>query len=112
VTGEGEGDDEVIKVDLDKVPADVEKLVVYVAIYEADSRSQHFGMIDNAFIRIVNQANLQEVARYNLGERVSDDTGMIFGELYREQGEWKFKAIGQGDSNGLTAIAQSYGVEL
>jgi tellurium resistance protein TerD len=112
VTGAGEGDDEVIKVELDKVPADIQKLVVYVTIYEAESRSQHFGMVDNAFIRIVNQTNLQEVTRYNLAERVGEDTGMIFGEVYRQDGEWQFEAIGRGDKKGLLAIAQIYGVDI
>jgi len=112
VTGEGEGDDEVIKVALDNVPSDVQKLVVYVAIYEAESRNQHFGQIDNAFIRVVNQTDLREVARYNLNEEVSEDTGMLFGEIYRQNDEWKFKALGQGDRKGLTAIAQSYGVDV
>ena len=112
VTGEGEGDDEVIKVALDKVPLDVQKLVVYVAIYEAESRNQHFGQIDNAFIRVVNQTDLREVARYDLNEKVSEDTGMLFGEIYRQNDEWKFKALGQGDIKGLTAIAKSYGVDV
>ncbi|WP_158773693.1 TerD family protein [Cobetia sp. L2A1] len=110
LTGEGDGDDEVIIVDLEKVPADVEKLAVTVTIHEAESRGQNFGGIENAFARIVNLESSQEVVRYDLSEDYSVENSMIFCEVYRNNGEWKFKAIGQGFSNGLAGLASKYGL--
>ncbi|MFE3932591.1 TerD family protein, partial [Streptomyces goshikiensis] len=95
-TGEGEGDDEAIKVNLAGVPADVAKIVFPVSIYEAESRQQSFGQVRNAYIRVVNQADNTELARYDLSEDASTETAMVFGELYRNGAEWKFRAIGQG----------------
>lgn len=95
LTGEGDGDDEQIMVDLNKIPDDVSKLVFIVNIYDANKRNQHFGMIENAFIRIVNLSNNQEICRYNLSENYDNMTGMIVGEIYRYKEEWKFNAIGQ-----------------
>ncbi|MGW1888913.1 TerD family protein [Streptomyces sp. NPDC002004] len=112
VTGEGEGDDEAIKVNLAGVPADVEKIVFPVSIYDAESRQQSFGQVRNAFIRVVNQANNQEIARYDLSEDASTETAMVFGELYRNGAEWKFRAIGQGYASGLRGIAQDFGVNV
>ena len=112
LTGEGEGDDEVIKVNLATVPADVEKIVFPVSIYEADSRGQSFGQVRNAFIRIVNQADNVELARYDLSEDASTETAMVFGELYRNAAEWKFRAVGQGYASGLRGIAQDFGVNV
>ncbi|GAB7188157.1 TerD family protein [Kitasatospora sp. Ki12] len=112
LTGGGDGDDEQIKVDLDRVPADVAKVVFPVSIYDADARLQNFGQVRNAFIRIVNQANGQEVARYDLSEDASTETAMVFGELYRNGAEWKFRAIGQGYASGLRGIATDYGVNV
>ncbi|MER7583642.1 TerD family protein [Kitasatospora sp. NPDC096140] len=112
LTGGGDGDDEQIKVDLDRVPADVAKVVFPVSIYDADARLQNFGQVRNAFIRIVNQANGQEVARYDLTEDASTETAMVFGELYRNGAEWKFRAIGQGYASGLRGIATDYGVNV
>ena len=112
LTGEGEGDDEVVKVDLAAVPADVDKIVFPVSIYEADQRSQSFGQVRNAFIRIVNQAGGAEVARYDLTEDASTETAMVFGELYRNGAEWKFRAVGQGYASGLKGIAQDFGVNV
>jgi tellurium resistance protein TerD len=112
LTGEGEGDDEQIKVNLAGVPADVEKIVFPVSIYEAESRQQSFGQVRNAFIRVVNQADGAELARYDLSEDASTETAMIFGELYRNGAEWKFRAIGQGYASGLRGIAQDYGVNV
>jgi tellurium resistance protein TerD len=109
-TGAGEGDDEAIKVDLKKVPADVMRLTVSVTIHEADVRRQNFGMVSNAFIRIVNLADDREIARYDLSEDASVETAMIFGEVYRYGGEWKFKAIGQGYKGGLGPLARNFGV--
>ncbi|MFE3825570.1 TerD family protein [Streptomyces sp. NPDC059092] len=112
LTGEGEGDDEAIKVNLATVPADVEKIVFPVSIYEAESRQQSFGQVRNAFIRVVNQADNNELARYDLSEDASTETAMVFGELYRNGAEWKFRAIGQGYASGLRGIAQDFGVNV
>ncbi|TVM06652.1 MAG: TerD family protein, partial [Halomonas sp.] len=95
-TGEGEGDDEAIEVNLDGVPADIQRLVVTVTIHEADSRKQNFGMVQNAFIRVVNNDTGNEVVRYDLSEDYSTETALEFGEVYRHNGEWKFRAVGQG----------------
>ena len=112
LTGEGEGDDEAIKVNLAGVPAEVDKIVVTVSIYDAEARQQSFGQVRNAFIRVVNQADDRELARYDLSEDASTETAMIFGELYRNQNEWKFRAVGQGYSTGLRGIAQDFGVNV
>ncbi|MGW0363320.1 TerD family protein [Streptomyces sp. NPDC002990] len=111
-TGEGEGDDEAIKVNLSGVPADVAKIVFPVSIYEAESRQQSFGQVRNAYIRVVNQADNAELARYDLSEDASTETAMVFGELYRNGAEWKFRAIGQGYASGLRGIAQDFGVNV
>ena len=112
LTGEGEGDDEVIKVNLAGVPADVEKIVFPVSIYDAEVRSQNFGQVMNAYIRIVDGATSTELARYDLTEDYSTETAMIFGELYRNGPEWKFRAVGQGYASGLAGIARDYGVNV
>ena len=95
-TGEGEGDDEQLKVDLAKIPANIEKVAFTVTIYEAEKRKQNFGQVSNAFIRIVDEANNQELVRYDLGEDFSVETAVVVGEIYRHNGEWKFNAIGSG----------------
>ncbi|KAB2972521.1 MULTISPECIES: TerD family protein [unclassified Streptomyces] len=112
LTGEGEGDDESILVDLSKVPAQCDKIVFPVSIHMADERGQAFGQVSNAFIRVVNQADGQELARYDLSEDASTETAMIFGEVYRYQGEWKFRAVGQGYASGLRGIAMDFGVNV
>jgi tellurium resistance protein TerD len=112
LTGGGDGDDEQIKVDLAAVPANVTKVVFPVSIYDADARLQNFGQVRNAFIRIVNQADGTEVARYDLCEDASSETAMVFGELYRNGADWKFRAIGQGYASGLRGIATDYGVNV
>jgi tellurium resistance protein TerD len=112
LTGEGDGDDETIKVDLTAVPADVAKIVFPVSVYEGQARKQGFGQVRNAFIRIVNQAGGAEIARYDLTEEASTETAMLFGELYRNGAEWKFRAVGQGYSSGLAGIAQDFGVNV
>ncbi|GAA4062914.1 MULTISPECIES: TerD family protein [Actinomadura] len=112
LTGEGEGDDEQIKVNLATVPAEVDKIVFPVSIYEADGRQQNFGQVRNAFIRVVNQADNNEIARYDLSEDASTETAMVFGELYRHGSEWKFRAVGQGYASGLAGIASDYGVRV
>lgn len=111
-TGEGDGDDEQIKINLAGVPAEVQKVVFPVSIYDADSRSQNFGQVRNAFIRIVNQAGGTEIARYDLSEDASTETAMVFGEVYRSGAEWKFRAVGQGWASGLAGIARDYGVSV
>ena len=111
-TGEGDGDDEVIKVDLSKVPADVSKVVFCAVIYNGQARNQNFGQVANAYIRIVNTQGGAEVARYDLSEDSSTETAMIFGELYKNNGEWKFRAVGQGFAGGLGPLAASYGVAV
>ncbi|TSB31344.1 TerD family protein [Streptomyces benahoarensis] len=112
LTGEGEGDDESILVDLTGVPDRVDKIVFPVSIHEADLRGQSFGQVSNAFIRIVNQADGSELARYDLSEDASAETAMIFGEVYRYHGEWKFRAVGQGYASGLRGIALDFGVNV
>ena len=111
-TGEGDGDDEIIKVDLSKVPADVSKVVFCAVIYDGQARNQNFGQVANAYIRIVNTQGGAEVARYDLSEDSSTETAMIFGELYKNNGEWKFRAVGQGFAGGLGPLAASYGVAV
>ena len=111
-TGEGEGDDESVKVNLANVPANVSRLVVTVTIHDAQARQQSFGQVGGAFMRVVNSADNSEIARFDLSEDYSTETAMIFGEIYRHSGEWKFKAIGQGYSGGLAAMCQQYGVNI
>lgn len=112
LTGEGEGDDECVKVELGKVPADVDKVVFGVTIHEAEQRRQNFGQVSKAYIRIVNEENGSEIARYDLSEDASVETAMIFGEIYRSGSDWKFKAVGQGFAGGLGPLAASFGVSV
>jgi tellurium resistance protein TerD len=111
-SGQGEGDDESLKIDLAKVPADVAKVAFIVTIHEADTRRQSFGQVGGAFIRVVNEAGGQEIARYDLSEDASTETAMIFGELYRHGTEWKFRAVGQGYAGGLYAMCKQFGVNV
>jgi tellurium resistance protein TerD len=111
-TGGGDGDDEQLKVDVTKIPADVQKVAFTVTIHEAESRRQNFGQVANAFIRVENDQDGRELTRYDLGEDASTETALIFGELYRHNGEWKFKAIGQGFKGGLGPLARSFGVNV
>jgi tellurium resistance protein TerD len=112
LTGAGVGDDENIRVDLHKVPADVEKVIVAVVIHEAAKRNQNFGQVSNAYIRVVNDSDAQEIARYDLSEDASMEAAMIFGEIYRNNSDWKFRAVGQGFAGGLAPLAASYGVTV
>ena len=112
LTGSGEGDDEEIKIDLTKVPANVEKIDFTVTIHEADTRKQNFGQVSNAFIRIVDETNGKELVRYDLGEDFSVETALVVGEIYRHNGEWKFNAIGSGFSGGLAALCRNFGVNV
>ena len=111
-TGTGEGDDEVIIVKLDKVPADISKIVIAVTIHEAEARRQNFGQVHNAAIRLLNMDTNNEVTRFDLSEDASIETAMIFGEIYRHNGEWKFKAVGQGYAGGLKALAIQHGIHI
>ena len=111
-TGSGDGDDEAVKVQLPNVPADIAKLAFAVTIHDADARRQNFGMVSNAYMRVVNEDTGVEVARFDLTEDASTETAMIFGELYRHNGEWKFKAVGQGYAGGLAAMARNFGVDV
>jgi tellurium resistance protein TerD len=112
LTGAGSGDDEVVAVTLDGLPADITRLSFAVTIHEADTRRQNFGMVSNAYIRVVNADGGTEIARYDLSEDASTETAMIFGDLYRNNNEWKFKAIGQGFAGGLGPLARSFGVNV
>jgi tellurium resistance protein TerD len=109
-TGQGEGDDERIAIDLARVPPEIERIVFSVTIHEADVRRQNFGQVARAFIRCLNAEGEREIARYDLSEDGSTETAMIFGELYRYGGQWKFRAVGQGYNGGLGPLARSFGV--
>ncbi|TWI63557.1 tellurium resistance protein TerD [Pseudoduganella lurida] len=111
-TGEGEGDDEFVKIDLSKVPADVDRISVAVTIHDAEARRQNFGQVSKAFVRCINGATNQEIARYDLSEDGSTEAAMVFGEVYRNGTDWKFRAVGQGYQGGLAALASSYGVSV
>ena len=111
-TGAGEGDDEQIKVNFATIPPNADKVVFPVSIYDAVNRGQSFGQVRNAYIRVVNRADGSELARYDLSEDASTETAMVFGELYRYNAEWKFRAIGQGYASGLHGIAQDFGVNV
>jgi len=112
LTGAGDGDDEQIKVDLSKVPSNITKIAFAVTIYDAEARHQNFGQVSNAFVRIFNEVNGEELLRYDLGEDFSIETAAVFGELYKNGAEWKFNAIGSGYQGGLAALCNNYGVEV
>ena len=112
LTGEGEGDDEQIRLDLAKIPENIERIAFTVTIYDAETRGQNFGQVSNAFVRIYNEANGEELLRYDLAEDFSIETAVVFGELYKNNGEWKFNAIGSGYQGGLAALCANYGVEV
>lgn len=109
-TGDGDGDDESLKVNLDALPVDVAKIVFVVTIHDAATRSQNFGQVSGAFIRLVNEYSGKEIARFDLSEDASTETAMLFAELYRHNGEWKFKAVGQGYKGGLSSVCAEYGI--
>jgi tellurium resistance protein TerD len=111
-TGAGEGDDESLIVLLDKVPTEIQRIVFTVTIHDADARKQNFGQVSNAFIRLVNKDTNNEVARFDLSEDASIETAMVFGEIYKHGSEWKFKAVGQGYSGGLAALARQHGINI
>ena len=111
-TGDGDGDDESVKIDLSKVPAEIQKIAITVTIHDGESRGQNFGQVQNAFIRIVNDQSNTEIVRFDLNEDYSTETAMIFGELYRHGGEWKFRAVGQGYAGGLGAMCRQFGITI
>jgi len=112
LTGEGEGDDEQVFVELEKIPSRVDKVAFTVTIHDAENRKQNFGQVSNAFIRIVNNDNNEELIRYDLGEDFSVETAIVVGELYRNGAEWKFNAIGSGFSGGLAALCRNFGIQV
>ena len=112
LTGEGDGDDEQIMIDLSKVPADVQKIAFTATIYEAEERRQNFGQVSNAYIRVIDSVNKKELIRYDLGEDFSIETAVVVGELYRNGSEWKFNAVGSGFQGGLAALCGNYGIEV
>lgn len=112
LTGVGDGDDEQIKIDLSKIPANITRIAFTVTIYEAESRRQNFGQVNNAFVRIYDENTGEELVRYDLGEDFSIETAAVFGELYKNGDEWKFNAIGSGYQGGLAALCANYGVEV
>ena len=112
LTGEGEGDDEVIIVNLTRIPESVCRIAFTVTIYDAEERKQNFGQVSNAYIHIVDSATNEELIRYDLGEDFSVETAVVVGELYRHNGEWKFNAIGSGYKGGLHALCEDYGVNV
>ena len=111
LTGEGEGDDEVIIIDFAKIPEEIQKIAVCVTIHEAVARRQNFGQVSNSFIRIVDEATNTELVRFDLGEDFSIETAVVVGELYKNNGEWKFNAIGSGFQGGLAALCGHYGIQ-
>lgn len=111
-TGAGDGDDEAIKVDLTRIAPDIDKIAITVTIHDAQLRGQNFGQVANAFVRVVNEQTGAEVVRFDLAEDYSVETAMVFGEVYRHNGEWKFRAVGQGYSGGLAAMCHQYGINI
>lgn len=111
LTGAGDGDDEQITLELSMVPAEISKIAFTVTIYDAESRRQNFGQVNNAFIRMVDEGTGEELLRYDLGEDFSIETAVVFGELYRNNGEWKFNAIGSGYQGGLAALCANFGID-
>ncbi len=111
-SGAGDGDDESVNLDLDRIPADVDKIVFAVTIHDADSRKQSFGQVSKAYMRCINADGQKEIARFDLSEDGSTETAMIFGEVYRSGAEWKFRAVGQGFKGGLGPLAKSFGVNV
>ncbi|MBW7454532.1 TerD family protein [Paenibacillus sepulcri] len=111
-TGEGDGDDEQILVDLSRIPAAIHRIGITVTIHDADARAQNFGQVTNAFVRVVDEASNREVLRFDLGEDFSTETAVVFCEFYRHGAEWKFQAIGSGFSGGLAALCRNYGLDV
>ena len=111
-TGDGDGDDESVIIDLQGVPASVQKIAFTITIHEGDARNQNFGQVSNSYVRILNEQNNEELIRYDLGEDFSIETALVVGELYRHNGEWKFSATGSGYQGGLAALATDFGLQV
>lgn len=111
-TGEGDGDDEQIKIDFSKVPANISRIAITVTIHDAEMRSQNFGQVSNAFVRVVNEDTNEEILRYDLGEDFSVETAVVICELYKHNGDWKFNAVGSGFSGGLAALCRNFGLQV
>jgi len=111
-TGAGDGDDEQIIIDLQAVPASVQKIAFTITIHDGDARNQNFGQVSNSYARILNEQNNEELIRYDLGEDFSIETALVVGELYRHNNEWKFSAIGSGYQGGLAALATDFGLQV
>ncbi|NRD80484.1 TerD family protein [Bacillus sp. BRMEA1] len=111
-TGEGEGDDEQIKIDFNKVPSHVQRIAITVTIHDAEERNQNFGQVSNAFVRVVDEETNREILRFDLGEDFSVETAVVVCELYRHNGDWKFNAIGSGFAGGLASLCRSFGLEV
>ncbi len=111
-TGEGDGDDEQIKIDFSKVPAHVHRIAIAVTIHEAEGRNQNFGQVSNAFVRVVDEETNREILRFDLGEDFSVETAVVVCELYRHNGDWKFNAVGSGFSGGLAALCRNFGLQV
>jgi tellurium resistance protein TerD len=112
LTGDGDGDDEQIVIDLTKVPADIERIVITASIYEGTERNQTFGQVRNAYVRVVNEDDGAEVTRYDLSEDYDRETALVFAEVYRNNADWKVNAVGQGYADGLGGIARDFGVKI
>lgn len=112
LTGSGDGDDEQIKIDFEKVPSNISKIAVTVTIYDYENRRQNFGMVHNSFVRVVDETSGNEIIRYDLGEEFSTETAIIACEFYRHNGDWKMRAVGQGYAGGLKALGQSFGLNV
>lgn len=110
-TGDGDGDDEIIKVNFDAIPTDYTKLSVAVTIYDADNRLQNFGMVNNAYVRVMDEETGEELIRYDLSEDFSTETAIVVAEIYKKSGEWKFKAVGSGYNGGLASLCRQYGID-
>jgi len=111
-TGEGEGDDEQIKIDFSKVPSHIQRIAITVTIHDAEARNQNFGQVANAFVRLLDEDTCSEVLRFDLGEDFSVETAVVFCELYRHNGDWKFNAVGSGFAGGLAALCRNFGLEV
>lgn len=112
LTGEGDGDDEQVKIAIKDIPAHIEKVSFTVTIHDAEARNQNFGMVSNAYIRVVNEDSNEELIRFDLGEDFSIETAVVVGELYRHNGEWKFSAVGSGYQGGLAALCNDFGLQV
>jgi tellurium resistance protein TerD len=111
-TGEGDGDDEQLKINFSKIPSHVHRIAIAVTIHDSDGRSQNFGQVSNAFVRVVNDDTNQEILRYDLGEDFSVETAVVICELYKHGTDWKFNAVGSGFSGGLAALCRNFGLEV